>query len=134
MPEEILAQVLLRPSQWIGKQFAQTELGRWADTSLFSPDATAALKYLSCKHCAAHLKDLAQKQSADLQHALKYVLVQLPTSSGYKGRIFASELLAGLRDKLRSQIKTWLVTPPWNVFLKDCLVVQVDRTKWEGEK
>jgi hypothetical protein len=47
MPEEILAQVLLRPSQWIGKQFAQTELGRWADTSLLSPDATVVFSCLS---------------------------------------------------------------------------------------
>ena len=47
MPEEILAQVLLRPSQWIGKQLAQTELGRWADISLFSPDATVVVSCLS---------------------------------------------------------------------------------------
>jgi hypothetical protein len=46
MPEEILVQVLLRPSQWIEKSLAQTELGRWADTSLFSPDATV-FSYLS---------------------------------------------------------------------------------------
>jgi hypothetical protein len=47
MPEEILVQVLLRPSQWIEKSLAQTELGRWADTSRFSPDATVVFSYLS---------------------------------------------------------------------------------------
>ncbi len=134
MPEEIPAQVLLRPSQWIGKPLAQTELGRWTDTSLFPPDATVVIYYLSCNHCAAHLKDLAQKQSADPQHAPKYVLVQLPTPSGYKGKIFVNELPTGLRVELPSQVKTWVITPPWNVFLKDGLVVQVDRTKWAGEK
>jgi len=79
MSEEIPAQVLFRPSQWIGKPLAQTELGRWADTSLFSPDATFVIYYLSCNHCAVHLKDLAQKLPADPQHAPKYVIVELPT-------------------------------------------------------
>jgi hypothetical protein len=51
MPEEILAQVFLRPSQWIGKQLAQTELGRWADTSLFSPDATVVFPVSPAVEC-----------------------------------------------------------------------------------
>ena len=74
-PTDIPPQVLLRPTQWIGKPLAQTELGRWTDTLLFPPDATVIIYYLSCNHCADHLKDLAAKQAADPQHAPKYVLV-----------------------------------------------------------
>ena len=45
-PTDIPAQVLFRPTQWIGKPLAQTEIGRWTDTLLFPPDATAFIYYL----------------------------------------------------------------------------------------
>ena len=133
-PTDIPAQVLLRPTQWIGKPLAQTELGRWTDTLLFPPDATVIIYYLSCNHCADHLKDLAEKQAADPQHAPKYVLVQLPTPAGYKGRIFVNELPTGLRVELPAQVKTWVITPPWDITVTGGIVARAERTKWEGEK
>ena len=133
-PADIPPQVLLRPTQWIGKTLAQTELGRWTDTLLFPPDATVIIYYLSCNHCADHLKDIAEKQAADLQHATKYVLVQLPTPAGYKGRIFVNELPTGLRVELPAQVKTWVITPPWDIIVTGGIVARAERTKWEGEK
>ncbi len=84
-PTDIPAQVLFRPTQWIGKPLAQTELGRWTGTLLFPPEATVIIYYLSCNHCADHLKDIAEKQAADPQHTPKYVLVQLPFPRDTKG-------------------------------------------------
>ena len=133
-PTDIPPQVLLRPTQWIGKPLAQTELGRWTDTLLFPPDATVIIYYLSCNHCADHLKNIAKKQAADLQHATKYVLVQLPTPAGYKGRIFVNELPTGLRVELPAQVKTWVITPPWDITVTGGIVARAERTKWEEEK
>ncbi len=133
-PTDIPPQVLLRPTQWIGKPIAQTELGRWTDTLLFPPDAIVIIYYLSCNHCADHLKNIAEKQSADPQHAPKYVLVQLPTPAGYKGRIFVNELPTGLRVELPAQVKTWVITPPWDITVTGGIVARAERTKWEGEK
>ncbi len=133
-PDDIPPQVLLRPTQWIGKTLAQTELGRWTDTLLFPPDATVIIYYLSCNHCADHLKDIAEKQAADPQNAPKYVLVQLPTPAGYKGRIFVNERPTGLRVELPAQVKTWVITPPWDIIVTGGIVARAERTKLEGEK
>jgi hypothetical protein len=132
-PTDIPTQVLLRPTQWIGKPLAQTELGRWTGTLLFPPEATVIIYYLSCNHCANHLKDIAETQAADPQHTPKYVLVQLPTPVGYKGRIFASELPTGLRVELPSQVMTWVIIPPCNIIVTGGIVARAERTKWKGK-
>lgn len=130
LPTEFPKQVLLRPLQWIGKPLASTELGRWADTSKFPPDCTVLIYYLSCNHCAAHLKELARLQAVDPSKAPAYVMVQLPTPAGYTGRMFVQELPTGLRVELPSEVGAWVITPPWDVFVSAGAVVRaqsVDR-------
>ena len=134
LPETIPDQVLLRPTQWIGRRLAETELGRWTDTSAFPSDATLVIYYLSCNHCADHLRELAEQQAADPASSPRYVLVQLPTPSGYKGRLFVDRVPEGLRVELPAAVKTWVITPPWDVTLRGGVVAGAERIKWSGEK
>lgn len=134
LPAEIPAQVLLRPLQWIGKSLATTELGRWTDTSRFPDECTVLIYYLSCSHCAAHLKELAQQQLADPSKAPAYVMVQLPTPAGYTGRMFVQELPTGLRVELPSAVKAWVITPPWDVFVSGGVVVRAQSVPREPSK
>lgn len=134
LPAEFPAQVLLRPLQWIGKPLAATELGRWTDTSQFPDECTVLIYYLSCNHCAAHLNELAQQQSADPSKSPAYVMVQLPTPAGYKGRMFVQELPTGLRVELPSAVKAWVITPPWDVFVSGGVVVRAQSVSREPSK
>ncbi len=124
LPAEFPAQVLLRPLQWIGKPLAETELGRWTDTAVFPSDCTLLIYYLSCNHCAAHLKELAQAQAANPSASPSYVLVQLPTPAGYTGRLFVHDVPTGLRVELPSKVKAWVITPPWDVVVSGARVVR----------
>lgn len=133
MPQVIPDQVILRPLQWVGKRLADTELGRWTDTSAFPHDATLIIYYLSCNHCAAHLRELADQQDASPDAAPNYVLVQLPTPSAYTGRLFVDRMPRGVRAVLPDQVKAYVITPPWDVFISGGVVSGAERIKWSGE-
>lgn len=133
LPQTIPDQVILRPLQWVGKRLADTELGRWTDTSAFPPDATLIIYYLSCNHCAAHLRELADLQDAAPEKAPNYVLVQLPTPPGYTGRLFVDRVPRGVHVVLPAQVKAYVITPPWDVFVKGGVVAGAERVKWSGE-
>ena len=134
MPREFPQQVLLRPLQWIGKPLDATELGRWTDTSTFPPECTLLIYYLSCSHCAAHLKELASQQAANPSNSPAYVLVQLPTPAGYTGRLFVHEVPTGIHVELPSQVKAWVITPPWDVFVSGGRVVRAQSVSREPAK
>ncbi len=134
LPTDFPPQVLLRPLQWIGKPLQATELGRWTDTSKFPDECTLLIYYLSCNHCAAHLKQLAEQQRADPSRAPAFVMVQLPTPAGYTGRTFVQELPTGLRVELPSAVKAWVITPPWDVFVSGGVVVRAQSVARERPK
>jgi hypothetical protein len=152
LPEVIPDQVILRPLQWKGKRLAETELGRWTDTSTFPADATVVIYYESCSHCAAHLRELAEKQAAAKPGtdsspgaggaassanasgaAPRYVLVQLPTPAAYTGKLFVDRLPEGMHVQLPAQVQAWVITPPWDVTIHDGVVTDAERVKWPGE-
>ena len=135
MPKEIPEQVILRPLQWIGKPLAETPLGTWVDTAPFPAKARMVFFYKSCNHCAALLKELAEKQSADPATAPTYVLVQLPTPAAYKGKLFVETVPKhALWVELPSVIKAYVMTPPWIVDIDGGKVVRAERIPWPGEK
>jgi hypothetical protein len=134
MPSAIPEQVILRPLQWVGKRLAETELGRWTDTSTWPSDATVIIYYKSCNHCAAYLRQLAEQQQASPASSPKYVLAQLPTPAGYTGRLFVDRVPEGTLVELPAAVKTWVITPPWSVFVKGGVVSGAERVKWSGEK
>lgn len=133
-PDVIPDQVILRPLQWIGKRLAETELGRWTDTSSLPGDATLIIYYKSCNHCAAHLRQLAEQQAAAPASSPTYVMVQLPTPAAYTGRLFVDRVPEGTLVELPAAVKTWVITPPWNVVVKGGVVSGAERVKWSGEK
>ncbi|MFO0829360.1 MAG: hypothetical protein U0572_14580 [Phycisphaerales bacterium] len=134
LPDAFPPQVILRPVQWIGKKLDETELGRWADTSKFPPDATIIIYYASCNHCADHLRELAAKKAADPASAPNYVLVQIPTPDAYAGRLFVDRVPDGaLHVLLPKEIKAWVITPPWDVFVEGGVVKRAERVQWSGE-
>ena len=135
MPTEIPEQVLLRPPTWIGKPIGDTPLGTWTDTSGFPAKARMVFFYKSCNHCAALLKELADKQAADPASAPTYVLVQLPTPAAYKGKLFVDAVPKhALWVELPSVIKAYVMTPPWLVDIDGGKVVHAERVPWPGEK
>jgi hypothetical protein len=135
MPSEIPEQVLLRPLQWMGKPIGDTPLGTWVDTSGFPAKARLVFFYKSCNHCAALLKELAEKQAADPASAPTYVLVQLPTPAAYKGKLFVDTVPKhALWVELPSVIKAYVMTPPWLVDIDGGKVVHAERIPWPGEK
>ena len=135
MPTEIPEQVLLRPLTWLGKPLAQTPLGTWVDTAPFPAKARMIFFYKSCNHCAALLKELAEKQTADPAAAPTYVLVQLPTPAAYKGKLFVETVPKhALWVELPSVIKAYVMTPPWIVDIDGGKVVHAERVPWPGEK
>ena len=135
MPAEIPEQVILRPLQWIGKPLRDTPLGTWVDTAPFPATARMVFFYRSCNHCAALLKELADKQAADPAAAPTYVLVQLPTPAAYKGRLFVDTVPThALWVELPSAIKAYVMTPPWLVDIDGGKVVRAERIPWPGEK
>lgn len=135
MPTEIPEQVLLRPLTWMGKPLAQTPLGTWVDTAPFPAKARMIFFYKSCNHCAALLKELAEKQTADPASAPTYVLVQLPTPAAYKGKLFVETVPKhALWVELPSVIKAYVMTPPWIVDIDGGKVVHAERVPWPGEK
>lgn len=135
MPSEIPEQVILRPLQWMGKPIGDTPLGTWADTSGFPAKARLVFFYKSCNHCAALLKELAEKQTADPASAPTYVLVQLPTPAAYKGKLFVDTVPKhALWVELPAVIKAYVMTPPWIVDIDGGKVVHAERIPWPGEK
>ncbi len=135
MPTELPDQVLLRPLTWIGKPLAQTPLGTWVDTAPFPAKARLIFFYKSCNHCAALLKELAEKQAADPASAPNYVLVQLPTPAAYTGKLFVETVPEhALWVELPSVIKAYVMTPPWIVDVDGGKVVRAERVPWPGEK
>ncbi len=135
LPDSLPETVLLRPIQWINKPLAATELGRWTDTSAFPRDATLILYYLSCNHCADHLRDLAERQAAQPASSPTYVLVQLPTPVAYTGTLFVDRLPTHAAQVVLPQLsKGWVITPPWDVTIKNGVVVKAERVLWSGEK
>lgn len=135
MPTEIPEQVLLRPLTWIGKPLTQTPLGTWVDTTPFPAKARLIFFYKSCNHCAALLKELAEKQAAEPASAPTYVLVQLPTPAAYKGKLFVDTVPKhALWVELPSVIKAYVMTPPWIVDIDGGKVVHAERVPWPGEK
>ncbi|MFM7260028.1 MAG: hypothetical protein ACKO3W_05430 [bacterium] len=135
MPAEIPEQVLLRPLTWLGKPLAQTPLGTWVDTAPFPAKARMIFFYKSCNHCAALLKQLAEKQAADPASAPTYVLVQLPTPAAYTGKLFVETVPQhALWVELPSVVKAYVMTPPWIVDLDGGKVVHAERIPWPGEK
>lgn len=135
MPFEIPDQVILRPLQWIGKPLRDTPLGTWIDTAPFPQSARMVFFYKSCNHCAALLKDLAEKQAADPPSAPTYVLVQLPTPAAYKGKLFVDIVPQhALWVELPSVIKAYVMTPPWIVDIEGGRIVRAERIPWPGEK
>ena len=135
MPTEIPEQVILRPLQWIGKPLAETPLGTWVDTAAFPAKARMIFFYKSCNHCAALLKELAEKQAADPASAPTYVLIQLPTPAAYKGKLFVETVPThALWVELPAVIKAYVMTPPWIVDIDGGKVVHAERVPWPGEK
>lgn len=135
MPADIPEQVLLRPTQWIGKALAATEFGRWVDVSGFPAKARMILYYESCNHCADHLRELAAAQDATGGDGETFILAQLPTPKGYKGRLHVDRVpRAAAHVILPDAVKAYVITPPWDVFLEDGRVVRAERVKWSGEK
>jgi hypothetical protein len=135
LPTQIPEQVLLRPSTWIGKPLAQTPLGTWVDTAPFPAKARMIFFYRSCNHCAALLKELAEKQAADPASSPTYVLVQLPTPAAYTGRLFVDAVPKhALWVELPSVVKAYVMTPPWIVDIDGGRVVHAERIPWPGEK
>ena len=135
MPTDLPAQVLLRPSQWIGKPLADTEFGRWVDTSGFPADGRMILYYESCNHCADHLRSLADGQEADPAAAPAFILAQIPTPKAYTGRLFVDRVpKAAVHVTLPDAVGAYVITPPWDVFLEGGRVVRAERVKWSGEK
>ncbi len=134
LPAQFPGEVILRPITWLNKKLADTELGRWTDTSLFPPNAELVLYYESCSHCAAHLRELATRQDADPSQAPAYVLVQLPTPIGPNVKLHVDRLPKGLHVELPKEITRWVITPPWDVFIEGGVVKRAERIKWPGEK
>lgn len=135
MPTAVPEQVILRPLQWIGKPLRETPLGTWVDTAPFPAKARMVFFYKSCNHCAALLKELAEKQAADPASAPTYVLVQLPTPAAYKGKLFVDTVPThALWVELPSVIKAYVMTPPWIVDVDGGKVVRAERIPWPGEK
>lgn len=134
LPAQFPGEVILRPITWLNKPLAQTELGRWTDTSLFPPDAQLILYYESCNHCADHLRALAAKQEADPSAAPNYVLVQLPTPVAPGVRTYVDVVPKGLHVHLPKEITRWVITPPWDVWTEGGVVKRAERIKWPGEK
>lgn len=135
MPAEIPEQVLLRPTQWIGKPLAATEFGRWVDVSGFPARARMIVYYDSCNHCADHLRDLAAAQDAAGDRGETFILAQLPTPKGYTGRLHVDRVpRAAAHVILPDAVKAYVITPPWDVFLEDGRVVRAERVKRSGEK
>lgn len=135
MPSEIPEQVLLRPSQWIGKPLAETEFGRWVDASALPAKGRMIIYYESCNHCADHLRELAEAQEAATDGGESYILAQLPTPKGYTGRLHVKRVPnAAAHLLLPDAVKAYVITPPWDVFLEDGRVVRAERVKWGGEK
>lgn len=135
LPAVIPPQVILRPITWINKKLADTELGRWTDTSKFPADATIIIYYLSCNHCAGHLKELAAAQAENPAAAPTYVLVQLPTPKAYTGKLFVDTLpTSALQVTLPSEVGAYVITPPWDVVVKGGTVVSAKQITWGGPK
>ena len=135
MPATIPEQVLLRPSQWVGKPLAETEFGRWVDVSAFPAKARMIVYYESCNHCADHLRDLAAAQDAGTDGGENLVLAQLPTPKGYTGRLHVDRVpKAAAHVVLPDVVQAYVITPPWDVFLENGRVVRAERVKWSGEK
>lgn len=135
MPAVIPDQVLLRPLTWIGKPLAETPVGTWVDTTPFPSKARLIFFYKSCNHCAALLKELAEKQAADPASSPTYVLVQLPTPVAYTGKLFVDTVPThALWVELPSVVKAYVMTPPWIVDIDGGKVVRAERIPWPGEK
>jgi hypothetical protein len=134
MPAALPEQVILRPSQWIGRPLADTEFGRWVDVSGFPADGRMILYYESCNHCADHLRELAAAQAADPADATNYLLAQMPTPKGYTGRLHVDRVpKAAAHVVLPELAKGYVITPPWDVFLAGGRVVRAERVKRSGE-
>jgi hypothetical protein len=134
LPSVLPEQVILRPSQWVGRSLADTEFGRWVDVTGFPPDGRMILYYESCNHCADHLRELAAAQAADPGDATNYLLAQMPTPKGYTGRLHVDRVpKAAAHVVLPELAKGYVITPPWEVFLTDGRVTRAERVKRSGE-
>ncbi|MBL9119313.1 MAG: hypothetical protein JNL80_05285 [Phycisphaerae bacterium] len=135
LPEPLPNEVVLRPILWTNKRLAETELGRFTDTSKFPQTATIVIYYESCNHCAAHLRELAEKQkAAGNSESPTYVLVQLPTPKGDNIKIFVDTVPQGMHVAMPEAITRWVITPPWDVFVENGIVKRVERIKWPDER
>jgi hypothetical protein len=134
LPSVLPEQVILRPSQWIGRSLADTEFGRWVDVTGFPPEGRMILYYESCNHCADHLRELAAAQAADPGDATNYLLAQMPTPKGYTGRLHVDRVpKAAAHVVLPELAKGYVITPPWEVFLAGGRVTRAERVKRSGE-
>ncbi len=120
LPEHLPRYVILEPDKWIGRRLSATNLATWADVSKFPTDASVVFYYDTCKHCAEHLRELADAEPPE-----PCVLIQLPNKPASRHPVVVDRVPEGLHVQLPSGTR-WMIQTPWEVTVRDGRVVAAE--------